>query len=388
MPTDQIFQTKSIGLDLHNVNPHGLPPHGLAPFSIEPLDGHKLFYENNEEGRPRVYLVVTIDTEEDQWGPGSGDVTVNNIASIPRLQSLFDEFGILPTYLVSLPVAANDEAMKTLNSILDDGRCEIGSHLHPWNTPPMREEITNTSTMLSNLPYDLQVEKLAHLTDFLEHRIGQRPRSFRAGRWGLNNDTVRALMACDYVVDSSVTPFVSWKAYEGPAFDNMPFVPFLMRDARKAAGNNGCGSLLEVPATIGYNRWPFKRCRQWEHTLHRLPSRFHANGLAAKWNILRKIWLSPEINNARSMIALSRLLIKHGVKVLNVTFHSSSLLPGFTPFVPSVNGLEKFYKRLTDYFDDLYRLAEVKPMVLSAMAEIIRGCLGADPAEDKLGITS
>jgi hypothetical protein len=50
--------------------------------------------------------------------------------------------------------------------------------------------------------------------------------------------------------------------------------------------------------------------------------------------------------------------------------------------------LEKFYKRLTVYFDGLYRLAEVKPMVLSAMAGFIRGRLGADPAEDKLMKTS
>ena len=388
MPTDQIFQTKSTGSNHLNVDSQGLLPHGMAPFTIKPLDGHKFFHENNKEGRPRVYLVVTIDTEEDQWGPGSGNVTVKNMSCIPRLQSLFDGYGILPTYLVSLPVAANDEAIKTLNSILDDGHCEIGSHLHPWNTPPIREEITNTSTMLSNLPYELQVEKLAHLTDFLEHRTGQRPRSFRAGRWGLNNETFRALIAYGYAVDSSVTPFVSWKAYRGPAFDEMPFVPFLMREARKDAGNNGYGSLVEVPATIGYNRWPFRRCRQLEKKLHRLPSRFHAKGLAAKSNILRKIWLSPEIDSAINMIALSRLLIKHGIRVLNVTFHSSSLMPGLTPFVTSGNALEKFYKRLTDYFDGLYRLAEVKPMVLSAMAGFIRERLGADPAEDKLMKTS
>ena len=147
---------------------------------------------------------------------------------------MFDEYGILPTYLVSFPVASSDEAMKTLKSILDDGRCEIGCHLHPWNTPPMKEEMTNTSTMLSNLPYELQLEKLVHLTDFLDHRTGQRPRSFRAGRWGLNNETVRALLAYDYGVDSSVTPLVSWKVYGGPVFDEMPFIPFMMHEIEEA----------------------------------------------------------------------------------------------------------------------------------------------------------
>ena len=216
MPTDQKIQTKRTGSHHLNVDSQGLLPHGMAPFTIEPLDGYKFFHENNKEGRPRVYLVVTIDTEEDQWGPGSGNVTVNNIASIPRLQSLFDEYGILPTYLVSLHVAANDEAMKTLNSILYDWA------LRDWLPSPSVEHTSyergdheHINHASSNLPYELQVEKLAHLTDFLEHRTGQRPRSFRAGRWGLNNETFRALIAYDYAVDSSVTPFVSWKAYEG-----------------------------------------------------------------------------------------------------------------------------------------------------------------------------
>ena len=263
--------------------------------------------------------------------------------------------------------------MKTLNSILDDGRCEIGSHLHPWNTPPMREEITNTSTMLSNLPYELQLEKIAHLTDFLEQRIGQRPRSFRAGRWGLGKDTVRALLACDYGVDSSVTPLVSWEVYGGPVFDEMPFTPFMMHKIGEAGSEDTNRSILEIPATIGYNRWPFERYRHLEVLFEGLPSWLHAKGLTARLNIMRKIWLSPELNTATSMIVLSKLLIKHGARILNLTFHSSSLMPGLTPFVTSEHGLDRFYKRLADYFDGLYRLGDVKSMVLSGMASLIRG---------------
>ena len=69
---------------------------------------------------------------------------------------------------------------------------------------------------------------------------------------------------------------------------------------------------------------------------------FHVKGLAARLNIMRKIWLSPELNDATSMIVLSRLLIKHGVRVLNMTFHSCSLIPGLTPFVTSEDGLERY----------------------------------------------
>ena len=327
--------------------------------------------EMGKAGRPNVYLVVTIDTEEDQWGLTGEEATVRNISHIPRLQSLFDRYGIIPTYLVSFPVAKNDKAMSSLRSILNDGRCEIGCHLHPWNTPPIKGAITNKSTMLSNLPYELQLAKITHLTEAIAHQTGRPPTSFRAGRWGLGKDTLHALISCNYKVDSSITPFVSWESYEGPSFKSVPVVPFIVRGSQEITSSNGKHSILELPVTIGYNRAPFEKSHHLENRLGGLPSWLHARGLAKRLGILKKIWLSPETEDAEKMLVLSRALIKHGGRVLNMTFHSNSLIPGFTPFVTSQNQLKIFYDRLEAYFDGLNSLANIKSVCMSRMADII-----------------
>jgi len=56
-------------------------------------------------------LVVTIDTEEDNWGDYSPNgYTLENITYIPELQDLFDEYRVLPTYLVTYSVATDPQS--------------------------------------------------------------------------------------------------------------------------------------------------------------------------------------------------------------------------------------------------------------------------------------
>ncbi len=108
---------------------------------------------------PEAILVVTIDVEEDNWGIHRTDLTVENVREINRLQVLFDRYEVKPTYLLSYPVASCHWAVDILAKIFAEGRCEIGAHLHPWNTPPLKEDLTERNSMLSNLPYELQIEK-------------------------------------------------------------------------------------------------------------------------------------------------------------------------------------------------------------------------------------
>ncbi len=320
----------------------------------------------------KTYLVVTIDTEEDQWGPHDGETSVINLSSIPRLQSLFDSYGVMPTYLVSYPVASDNGSSAILRGILNSGRCEIGTHLHPWNTPPVREEATSRNSMLGNLPYELQYEKVVSITEFLTSRFGARPTSFRTGRWGLGKETIKALISCGYLVDSSVTPFISWEAYDGPSFVSAPFEPYFIDSAGKILVESKNDAILEIPATVGYSRWPFKRLRLAEGILERMPSCLHAAGLASRLNIVRKIWLEPEMETSRNMDLLSRVLLGRGVGVLNMFFHSNSLVPGFTPFINSEADLDEFYRRLSTFFRDLLAHAEVTSTTLSRVGESIR----------------
>jgi hypothetical protein len=62
--------------------------------------------------------------------------------------------------------------------------------------------------------------------------------------------------------------------------------------------------------------------------------------------ILNPRWLSPEKSNGKDMVQLAGTFIKKGVKYLNMSFHSTSLIPGATPFNKSKNDVEEFIKNI------------------------------------------
>src|ERR1700690_3702241 len=282
---------------------------------------------------PDLNFIVTVDVEEDNWGYEHTGLTVENIRMIPRLQNLLDRYGVKPTYLVSYQVASCNWAVDILAKILSENKCEIGAHLHPWTTPPVTEVINERNSMLANLPYELQKAKLKTLTSKLYDAFGERPRSFRAGRWGLGPDTVKALIECGYLVDSSVTPTISWKDDgEGPDYPEVKIAPYWMSPEGLQCRENS-PSILEVPATIGFNRWPFEL---WQKVYLILKkdwlSFFKPAAIMHRTGLLRKIWLSPEVSSAEDMIALSRLMIMNDAQYLNLSFHSTTMLPGKSPF--------------------------------------------------------
>lgn len=321
---------------------------------------------------PKVILVITIDVEEDNWGSYRTGLTVENVREINRLQVLFERYGVKPTYLLSYQVASVDWAVNIFAEIFSRGKCEIGAHLHPWNTPPLRESLSERNSMLLNLPYELQKEKLIALTDQIKKAFGIRPQSFRAGRWGLGSETIDALIACGYRVDSSVTPMMSWSDYgDGPEYNDVRIEPYWMPSESDRMNENGRHFILEVPVSIGFNRWPFKFWKtiysllqkNWLKCLH--PIRlFHYTGL------LRKIWLSPEGSSADEMITLSKLMIKHRKRILNLTFHSNSLLPGKGPFIKNEKEVEQFYFKLEIFFKHLTSNTNLVPLTLSEVGRL------------------
>ena len=175
-------------------------------------------------------LVVTVDTEEDNWGRYSAmDNPVHNIDKIVSLQKIFDQYAVKPTYLITYPVATNPRSVAILKRILEQGKCEIGTHCHPWNTPPFNADavIHEKDTMLCNLPEKLILEKLTTLHEAIIKNFNYQPVSFRAGRWGFGPSVARVLEKMDYRVDSSVTPFVNWDQYYGPDFSSFRLKPYL-----------------------------------------------------------------------------------------------------------------------------------------------------------------
>jgi hypothetical protein len=319
-----------------------------------------------------MYLIVTIDTEEDSWGPNyGGKETFLNIERIPALQELFDRHGVTPTYLVTYPVAASEMAVSILKGIQDDGRCEIGTHPHAWNTPPVKEPRVEKDTILYNLPADLQFEKIHTLHRLIEKNFEKPPTSFRSGRWGMNREGFKVLEKIGYQIDSSITPYTDWSYISGPDFSkNSPF-PYRV-ELKDGNGKVGGSALYEVPPTIGYLQDNYEVCSSIDRMLsNSFLKYFHIKRFFNTVKILNKVWLSPEVSSVENMVSLVTRLRRKNVGIINMFFHSQSLYPGLSPFVADELEREYFLCKI-EYFLMVMNEMGVKSISLSDAAKIIK----------------
>lgn len=290
-----------------------------------------------------VKVFITIEIEEDVWGEYKATrIPVDNVARLPIIQDLFDRFGAIPTYFINWPVVKNKHASQILQKILDRGRCEIGTHCHPWNTPAIEEKINNHNSMICNLPYELIEKKLETLHEAIIDRFKVKPISFRAGRWGFDSKVAKVIHKLGYLVDTSVTPFFDWSEDEGPDFSDASTFAYWF-DPDDFLRMKADGSLLEVPLTIGFLQKNFKLWGSVRKRISNRPlSRYHFLGILDRLRILNRRWLSPELSSGPDMILLSKKFVQTGHRFLNMSFHSTSLIPGKTPFVRNQQQLEKF----------------------------------------------
>jgi len=292
-------------------------------------------------------LLVGIDTEaDDQWSEkGRRELRVRNASRLPALQSLFDEFAVRPSYLVTHEMATRPESAAVLGELARSGRCEIGAHLHPWTSPPFRPQDTAGHTYPHNLPDELLERQLRELTETLERTFGARPTTYRAGRNGLDGRTLRILEGLGYTVDTSVDPLFNERRKGGPAFAGAPLHPY--RPDYADVTRPGGSRILEVPisaATVPALPKAFERLYAalppipWRGALKRLG--------------LRPVWLRPSYTTVADMLAFASRMKERGAPCFNVIFHSSEVLPGGSPYTPdaaSVGRFEAALRRLLEH---------------------------------------
>jgi hypothetical protein len=314
-------------------------------------------------------LVITIDTEEDQWGGylPSGQ-TVENIKQIPVLQALFDEFHAIPTYLLTYPVATHPGSVALLRAIQDDGRCEIGTHCHPWNTPPFEGETGTKETMLCNLPEDLIYRKLECLHNTLTQNLGTAPTSFRAGRWGYGGTVAHALSKLGYRVDSSIYALTDWTRDHGPNFSDLHAGSYYFHPGTPFTPDT-TGPILEVPATVGF----LQKNEPLAAKTYVLLQRSHLLGVLDGLHLLNKVALSPELTDGPEMITLVKQAIERKLPIANLFFHSSSLRPGATPFIRSASDLSDFLNRIRRLLQ-FTREAGIESIRLSDATSVVPRC--------------
>jgi hypothetical protein len=295
-----------------------------------------------------LYFTITIDTEEDNWGEYDlPSYSVENIHRIPRLQAIFDHRGVRPTYLISYPVATSTLAIEMLAQYREEGRCEIGAHPHPWNTPPFEEERTASNSFISYLPVDLQYRKLKTLHETIARNFGAAPRSYRSGRWGFSDDIARHLIQLGYLVDTSLSPATDWREYGGPDYSDRRLDPFVY--VMPAENGFAGGTLLEVPATVGFVQPQEALARAYWAIRRRVPAGDKLLAALSRMRVLNHVSLSPELHDAEQMIRLVSALKARGTTVINMFFHSPSLLEGCSPFVRTAAAADDFLERIDQF---------------------------------------
>jgi hypothetical protein len=316
-------------------------------------------------------LIVSIDTEEEGlWGGiyrPTGN-SVENIRGVPRFQELCERFSIRPVYLVDSPVVEDDWSAELFRSLHEQGRAEIGAHLHPWCTPPLCDLSGERDTFLCNLAPDVQRMKLEHLTWQIARRIGRSPTSFRAGRYGLDMTGARILRELGYEVDTSVIPFSNFTSSGGPDYESAPWQPYYL-DGDSISEAHGDGFLLEVPVSVGFSRADFTAAQLWRKRAS-LPilRRLRAVGLVDRLGLATRIKFSPEQADAHRMKALVNAFLGQRATCMVLMFHSSSLVAGLSPYVKSAGRLEEFYADLESIFNYCIHVKGMTPETLTGFA--------------------
>lgn len=322
--------------------------------------------------RRRVYLTVSVDTEEDNWYPTRDCITVENVRELPRFHAFLRRLGLRPTYFVGYPVATTRWTAGILRSLQDEGGAEIGAHLHPWNTPPLEEKLVPRNTMLKNLPFGLQYAKIETLRDAIGDAVGVTPSCFRAGRMGFGPETAAALIRAGFDVDSSVTPFVNWEGDDGANFVGAPVTCYRLGGGGDIRVPVPDGPLCEVPISCGFTTRPFGWWSRAFGFLTRPMLRpLKLAGIASTLGLARRVIGSPETSSVEDLLVLSRCLFDEGVTFLHLFLHSPSLLPGLSPFVSTLAERDRLYAMIESYVQGLAKMAPIRAVTVNEAARAL-----------------
>ena len=318
--------------------------------------------------KPSILFVLSVDTEEEWDWSGSfpkEKFSVKNTRYIPEFQEFCEGLGIRPTYFIDYAVADDLESVAYLKATLDRDKCEIGGHLHPWCTPPIEEDISDhDNSLIVNLPVDLVEKKLDSLNAKLENVFDKKPVSFRSGRWDINGSVLTLLANRGYTIDSSIHPYFS--------YDYSPDIPF-WPDYEDCAIEGNQREIYEIPITAGYNfpDFPF-----WHRLYLALSTsflkHFRVIGILWKLGIMRKIHLTPELATSENMVKLVKAAIKKEHRVIHMFFHSSSLMPGASPYVKNTSDKEKLYQKIKEVFSYLQENTDVQCCTLEEASKILK----------------
>jgi hypothetical protein len=285
-------------------------------------------------------LITVVDTEEAfDWSAPFDRArrSVDHMASIHRVQDIFDALGVVSCYLVSWPIVSEAAGYRPLVPYVEAGRAVIGAHLNPWVTPPHREHLSAANSYPGNLPRELEAAKLAALAAQIERALGVRPIIYKAGRHGKGPNTEAVLEEQGFEIDLSPAPPMDYRADGGPDYRRHPLRPFLFGQNRLLC-LPATGAFVGAASTLGPTLHPLLE--------HPRLAWLRPLALASRLRLLERIRLTPEGYTLAEMMRLTRTLLARGQRTFILSFHSPSIVPDNTPYVRTDADLATFLERL------------------------------------------
>lgn len=294
-----------------------------------------------------MYFIITVDTEGDNlWRihrySDRTIITNRNGNYLERFQLLCEKYAFIPTYFVNYEMLSSDAFVELGRYAAKMKLCEIGMHMHAWNSPPYYS-LQRASGKKYGKPYageypiEILNRKMEFLHEKLEITFGTEITSHRGGRWYLDENILKFLIEHHYMADATVTPGITWKNAYGNSRSGCNYKDVKMRSYEIDRNNilkSGKSGIMEIPPTIEkLLLWDFRQLK-----------RRRRNDVGGRY------WIRPDGNNLREMILILFKMIYEKKDYIEFMIHSSELMPGGSPVFKTVDSIEKLYYDMEIFF--------------------------------------
>ncbi|MDN4504233.1 hypothetical protein QX776_17630 [Alteromonadaceae bacterium BrNp21-10] len=292
-------------------------------------------------------LAIVIHTEEEFDWNGGFHPQNNQVTHGNELISYCNELisvGAKVTLAMDYAFINSPEGNNVIQHFLSekDNNIEFATHLHPWVSPPIEDELNQISNQHSypgNLAKHIESEKLKMLTDKIAQLTNSNPITYLAGRYGIGPNTNEILHSLGYKIDISVSPFSDFSHQQGPDFSQFNNQTFVKDNLTHWPHTTAIVSLLPL-VTRYFNNNP----QRFEHSQKSLVLRIINKLLRVK-----RQRLSPEGFSLKEMQRLTLSQIALGQTDFILSFHSPSVKSGLTPYVKDKNQLQQFKSNTLEY---------------------------------------
>lgn len=284
-----------------------------------------------------MYFIITVDTEGDNlWSWHEGQpISTRNTEFIPKFQDLCEEFGFAPTYLTNYEMAMDSKWVQYGSAKARAGKCEIGMHLHAWNSPPdfPLRKAAGGNAYITEYPEEIIDAKVGYMVRLLSNRFEIPITSNRSGRWATNDAYFHALKRHGIIADCSVTPGIDLSALAG-------YSENCGNDYRKApaAPYEVIPGLVEVPMTTR---------KIYSPVGIKLKTRLR-NAVMGKELWFRPMQLSVYVKKLIDIVEK-----EHKCDYMEYMIHSSELMPGGSPYFKDEAAAERLFCDMRQLFSML-----------------------------------